>query len=334
MWTFSVGRAWRLMMQTLPFIVLRCLVYFGITLAYILATGVGSGIGWGVGGFGDTDFRAAATVWGGAIGLGVAGAVMYFLREYILYIVKAGHIAVMVRLLDGQSMPEGQSQIEYAKNVVGQRFGEASVLFGLDQLIKGVVKAITGLVQGVASLLPIPGLQNLMSVVRAFLRLAVGLIDEVILAHAIRTESENPWLSARTALVLYGQNGSIMLKNAAWLTLIVYGLSILVFLFFLAPAAALVYMLPGAWSAGGMVFALLFAWAVKAALIEPFAIACLLQAWFKAIEGQTPDPQWEARLDSVSTQFQRLRDKAGNWVGGTTGSSGSTDSAGPSAPGA
>ena len=110
MWTFSVGRAWRLMMQTLPFIVLRCLVYFGITLAYILATGVGSGIGWGVGGFGDTDFRAAATVWGGFIGLGVAGAAMYLLREYILYIVKAGHIAVMVRLLDGQPMPEGQSR--------------------------------------------------------------------------------------------------------------------------------------------------------------------------------------------------------------------------------
>ncbi|MFA5522335.1 MAG: hypothetical protein WDA28_11315 [Castellaniella sp.] len=334
MWTFSIGRAWGLMMQTLPFIMLRCLVYFGITLAYILATGVGSGIGWGVGGFGDTDFRAAATVWGGFIGLGVAGAAMYFLREYILYIVKAGHIAVMVRLLDGQPMPEGQSQIDYAKRVVGQRFGQASMLFGLDQLIKGVVKAITGLVQGVAGLLPIPGLQNLMSVVRAFLRLAIGLIDEVILAYAIRTESENPWLSARTALVLYGQNGGIMLRNAAWLTLIVYGLSILVFLFCLAPAAALVYMLPGAWSAGGMVFALLFAWAVKAALIEPFAIACLLQAWFKAIEGQSPDPQWEARLDAASTQFKRLRDKAGSWVGGTAAPTDATDPAGPSVPGA
>ena len=50
------------------------------------------------------------------------------------------------------------------------------------------------------------------------------------------------------------------------LTLIVYGLSFVVFLVMLAPAAAVVYLLPGAWSAGGIVFALVFAWAVKAAL--------------------------------------------------------------------
>jgi len=45
MWDFSVGRAMGLMMQTLPFVVLRIGVYFGITLAYILATGAGAGIG-------------------------------------------------------------------------------------------------------------------------------------------------------------------------------------------------------------------------------------------------------------------------------------------------
>ena len=107
-----------------------------------------------------------------------------------------------------------------------------------------------------------------------------------------------------------------MLKNAAWLTIIMYGLSFLVFLIMLAPAAALVYLIPGAWSAGGFIFALIFAWAVKAALIEPFAIASMMDVYFRVIEGQTPDPAWDARISQVSRKFNQLKEKAANWTGG------------------
>lgn len=105
------------------------------------------------------------------------------------------------------------------------------------------------------------------------------------MAHSIRTKADNPWLSAREALVLYGQNAKPIMINAAWLTAIIYILSFVVFLVMLAPAAALVYLIPGAWSAGGVVFELIFAWAIKAAFIEPFAIACMLQVYFKVTEG-------------------------------------------------
>jgi len=313
MWDFSMRRAMGIMMQTLPFIVLRCLVYFAITMAYILMTGIGTGVGWGIGGFGDSGFRAATTLWGGIAGFSITGIVMLFFREYILYMVKAGHIAVMVKLIDGEPMPEGRSQISYAQKEVQERFMQANILFALDRLVLGVISAITGIVRTMGSFLPIPGMKNLMVFLRAFLRLAVGLIDEVILAYIIRTKSKNPWSSARTALILYGQNGVNMMKNALWLTFFTYGLALLVFLFCLAPAAALVYMLPGAWSAGGMVFALLFAWAIKASLIEPFAIACLLTAYFKAIEGQEPNAEWEERLQNSSRQFRTLAERAASW---------------------
>ncbi len=316
MWDFDMGKAMGLMMRTLPFLVFRMAVYFGIAVAYVLVTGVGAGVGWGIGAFGEPDFQATTTAYGGVIGFALTAGVIYFLREYILYIVKAGHIAVMVEALDGRALPEGKGQIEYAKDVVQSRFSEASVLFGVDQLVKGVVRAITGLIQGIMTLLPIPGLNNIMGVVRAFLRVAVGLVDEVILAHAIRTRSENPWSSAREALVLYGQNARPMLRNAAWLTLFVYAISFVVFLVMLAPAALVVWLLPGAWSAGGFVFALLFAWAVKAALIEPFAIACLLQAFFKVTDGQEPNPEWQAKLENASAKFREMGEKAVSWATG------------------
>ena len=116
--------------------------------------------------------------------------------------------------------------------------------------------------------------------------------------------------------MLYGQNARPMLVNAAWLTAIVYGLSFVVFLLMLAPAAAVVYLMPGAWSAGGLVFAIIFAWAVKAALIEPFAIACMLQVFFKVTEGQVPNPEWEAKLDKLSDKFRGMAAKAKTWVTG------------------
>jgi hypothetical protein len=310
MWDFSVSRAMGLMGRTLPFILLRMAVYFGITLGYVLVTGTGAGIGYGVGIIGGPDFQANSTLWGGFIGFGLFAAFMYWAREYILYIVKAGHIAVLIELIDGQTLPEGRGQIEHATEAVKQRFGQASILFAIDQLIKGVVRAISGLVRGILTMLPIPGAQQLAGILRAFLSVAVGFVDEVILAYAMRTQSDNAWMSAKEALVLYGQNYKIMLKNAAWLAFIVYGLGFLVFLLMLAPAALIVYLMPGAWSAGGFVFALLFAWSVKAALLEPFAITCMMQVYFSTIEGQQPDPQWEAKLEQLSKKFRKLKERA------------------------
>ena len=322
MWDFSIGRSFELMVKTMPFIVFRVLVYAGIAVAYVLVTGVGAGVGWGIGAFGDDDFRGASIFWGGAIGFGLTAGVLYFLREYILYVVKAGHIAVLVKLIDNEPVPDGQGQIGYATEVVKQRFAETSVLFAIDQLVKGVLAAIIGIVQGIATLLPIPGLQNIVGLVRAFLRISVGFVDEVILAYAIRTNSTNPWASAQTALVLYAQNYKVMLKNAAWLTLITYGLAFVVFLVMLAPAAGIVALFQNGWAAGGFVFAIIFAWAVKAALIEPFAIACLMQAYFRTIEGQAPDPEWDARIGSVSRKFNEIKDRAVRWVGGDGAPSG------------
>lgn len=310
MWDFSITRSLRLMVQTLPFVLLRMAVYFGVAVTYILVTGAGAGIGWGIGGFGNVDFRANATFWGGTIGFVVVGAVMYFLREYILYMVKAGHIAVLVKLIGGEKIPNGRSQITHAREEVTNRFAQASILFGVDQLIKGVLRAITGLVRGILTILPIPGAKQFVTVVQAFLRIAIGFVDEVILAYAIRTESTNAWASARTGLVLYAQNYRPMLRNAAWLALIVYGLSFIVFLVMLAPASLVVYLVPGAWSAGGIVFALLFAWSFKAALLEPFAITCMMEVYFRTIEGQVPDEAWEAKLDQLTGKFSKLKEKA------------------------
>lgn len=143
-----------------------------------------------------------AAVWGGIIGFGVF---MYWPHEYLLYLVKAGHIAILVTLLDGYTLPQDTSQIRYGSYVVKARFAKTSILFAMDQLIKGVIKALTGLARGALSIVSLPGAQQLASLLHTFLRVAVGFVDEVILARTIRTASTNPWGTARDSLILYGK---------------------------------------------------------------------------------------------------------------------------------
>jgi hypothetical protein len=318
MWDFSIAKALGLMIRTAPFLIFRALVYFGIAAALVIATGAGAGTGYGIGLLSDEEFRTTSTLWGGIAGFGLTAGVIFFLRDYLLYLVKAGQIAVMVDYLDGKPLPYGQGQIAYARAVVTERFGQASALFALDRLIRGVIGLITGLVEGVMTILPIPGLAQVMTAVRAYLRIAVGLVDEVILAHAIRTRSENAWEAAHDGLVLYAQNGRAMLINAAWLTLISWVLAAVVFVLMLGPAAALVWLLPGDASAGMFVFALIFAWAVKAAVIEPFALACMLQVFFSVTEGQEPQPEWRGRLTQISDKFRLLGERAVGWKPGAS----------------
>lgn len=316
MWDFSFGRAITMVLRTLPFILLRLFVYAAISASYLVAVGMGAGVGWLLGRVASVEGAAGGAFWGALIGFGLTTAILYLLREYLLYLVKAAHIAVLVELLDGKSVPDGQNQLTFGTASVKAHFTESSVLFGVDQLIKGVIAVIAGLTRGVAALLPIPALQTLMNLINAVIRMSLTYVDEIILAHLLRSRTVNPWETAQDALVLYAQNYRHMLKNAAWLTLLIWLATLGLFLLFLGPAAGLLALFPRAASAWVFLIALLFAWALKKAVMEPIAIACLMQVYFATITGQTPDREWRMRLEECSGKFRELGQKAASWIGG------------------
>lgn len=309
MMDFSLGQIFGLLLRTLPFLLLRLAVYMGITLAYILATGAGAGIGFMFGKVAGEGGGGAAM--GAFIGFGIISGVLYWAREYLLYLVKAGHIAVLAELLQGKEIPGGRGQIEHAGAVVKERFVESSVLFGVDQLIKGILKVFNRTMLMIANFLPIPGLDGLVKFVNTVVNTSLTYVDEVILAHAIRTQSTNAWASARDAVVLYAQNYKTMLKNAVWLTFIIWGLTLAIFIIVLGPVAALVSLFPGVAGFWTFVLAVVTALSLKAALVDPLAMTALMQVFFKVTEGQTPDPTWSAKLEGMSGKFKELKDKAG-----------------------
>lgn len=312
MWDFSLGRTFAVLVKTMPFIAFRLVIYLGIAIAYVVAVGTGAGIGYGLTAFSDEPGGGAGL--GGMVGFGIVSGILYWLREYLLYLIKAGHIAVMVAFLDDKAVPAGRGQIAHAQAVVKERFAEASILFGIDQLIKGILRAINSTLLTVASFLPIPALDALARVVSTILNLSLTFVDEVILARNIRSESESPWETSKDGLILYVQNYKVMLKNAVVLMLLTYSLAIVIFLVMLVPAGVMVAFFPGTTGVWTFVTAIVLAWSIKAALLEPFAVAAMMQVYFKTIDGQEPSPEWDAKLSGMSRQFRQLKDQAAKAV--------------------
>jgi len=268
MWDFSFGRALGMVVQTLPFIVLRIILYAGIALAYVVTVGLGGALGWGFGHMGAGDGGpASGALWGSIIGFVLVSGALYLAREYILYLVKAAHIAVLVEIYDGRSVPAGQSQIGYGATFVKSHFAESSVLFGVDQLIKAVLRSLFRTINFFSAFLPIPALQSLIRLAESFVRMSLTYVDEIILAYLIRTKTINPWGTARDGIILFAQNYTHFLKNAVWLSIMMWGLTFVLFVLLLAPAAAFVALMnspSGFWTFG---LAVVVAVALKKAIM-------------------------------------------------------------------
>jgi len=309
---FKPGQILGLLARTTPFLVLRLIVYIGITLAYILAVGIGGGLGALFGKIGGNG--AGGGAFGGLIGFGIVSGLLWCAREYLLYLVKAGHIAVLVELMDGKAIPGGRGQIDYASGIVKQHFTTSSMLFGLNQLIRGILKAFNRLTLSIASWLPIPGLDVVVKLIDAVINTGLSHLDQVILAQILRVRGDNPWAVARDCTVLYAQNAKGALKNAVFLTFLIWGLTLLILFLVAAPIAAAVGLFHV--HAGFVTFllAVVAALSLKAALIDPFATVALIQVYDKITQGQTPNPEWSAKLESMSTKFRELTQKARDFV--------------------
>lgn len=307
LWDFSIGRTFGVVARTWPFLVLR-LIVFGITgLIFVVMVASGGVLGHELLPliFGDLSAMQSG-IFGAMGGVGLGALVVRIVREYTLYMVKAAHIAVIVRLIDHGSLPHGAGQLSYGWRTTRERFVEASLLFGLDQMIKAALAGVRKLFDRIGGWLP--GLGVILSIVGAIVEVAVSYVDEIILAHNIRNPSANPWRTSADAVVLYAQNGRVMLKNAAWLALflLIGGLAILAV--FVGPFALMAEGLPGPNNGYALAAAIVLAIVIMNVILEPIAFCALLQVYDQATAGQTPDPAWEQRLDRATPAFSELRD--------------------------
>lgn len=122
-----------------------------------------------------------------AVGLAfTALAVAYFAAIAFLLFTLAGIsegialvgllVAVIAHAVDTGGIPP--NQIRFGKDRVRGQFTEASVLFGVDMVVQGVIKHFNGTVASVGRTFGfVPGLQQLMTVVRRTIGIAASYID-------------------------------------------------------------------------------------------------------------------------------------------------------------
>lgn len=291
MWDFDLGANLRFVFLTWPYIALRimiCLVALALALLFM---GSGAVLGYGLmAETGDVDARIIGGCLGALAAFVMGCGLFYMAREFILYLVTAGQIAVFVDLMDGHSVSLGLGQLRHGAREVKARFAQSSALFVLHELIHGVTRLFTSLL----SFFPVPGLS---SMVNALLRVSVGLIDEIILAYAIRTRSEDPAEAARHAVILYAQNLTAMMRNAAWLALFIHMMTAAIFAIGLGLAVLLAPALEGLSWIVAAILAFIGTLVLRATLVRSLAVACLWQAFMRVTDGQLPDPAWEAKLD-------------------------------------
>jgi hypothetical protein len=163
----------------------------------------------------------------------------------------------------------------------------------------------------VTEVIPIPGLDALAKIATAILNFAVTYVDESILSYNLSRAGEGIWESAKRGVILYAQNWKPILTTAFWIAVVnVVGLAVLV-LVTLIPFGLLAMMTSnGTLKFFWLVMAITIAYGLKLSIVNPFCLVAMIKTYNEAVRGQEPDARWEEHLQTVSSKFRELRDKA------------------------
>lgn len=301
----QIGRAVRIVLQTSPYLFYRAAVYGAICAGAALVLLFLALIGYLFGG------TAAFVMLLIALGAGGFGARL--LREYVLYLLRAGHVAVITEIIERGKLPEGVSQTQWGSTKVKAFFKEISVLSLIDQMIKGIIRVVNRTLLKVINILPIPGMDKAAKAVEKVVDFSLTYIDESILAYTFKTQNENVYDAAKSGIILYCQAWKGLLKNAVALTVFCYVSTILCALIFLIPLGAIAWALPETWGFakfGLFLLALFMGFSLKWILFDPIACTATILTFLRETENMVPDPEWEQRIESVSDKFRELKQKA------------------------
>lgn len=284
---------------TMPFVVAKLALGGAIVAISSVLFAFLMGIGWLFGGNG---------MWMGfMIWIACMGGIRFALMHYAGYLIKAGHIAVIVEMFKTGELPE--QQVEYGKNLVKERFLTTNVYFALDRLIAGAVKQIQNVVDKAGNALDfIPGMHTLTGMTKFFVDISLGYIDECCLAWTFYNKEQSAYESAADGVVIYAQNWKVLLKNAAMAMIkALVVLSVLV-LFIFIPMGLMFKLLK--WSGFiAFVLACMIGWIVKFAIIDSYLMIEMMATYMQTAPTTEITFDLYEKLCKISTCFKEMFQK-------------------------
>lgn len=304
----SIERAWLIYKRAWPFLLLRLAAGLAVSVASLFGLIVGAWLLEAVAGQGGL-----LGAWGGLMGLWGAAFGLSRIRWRVRLAVGIPHVAAFGESLRDPPLSEGEEQVAEAQALVSDRFTGPVLLSKLDPQIREAAGAIPGLIGGARLFVTMRGMDGLAAMLTWLMALAMAPMVDLVHAYIIHLRAANPWQAARQALVLYGQNSRRLIVNGLAASAVVWAASLLVLLILTPPMGGLFSSFPYSVSAWSLLGAALFAWAIKSAFFDPFALAALTPIFFRLADSQTPDPEWDRALADLSPAFRRIRNRAAAW---------------------
>ncbi len=300
-----LGETVSIVFKTLPFLILRAAVYLLFGVLLVIYFGIIYLVGRAVS---EISPNAEVIAWG--LGLLVSFPLTRLAREYILYLVKAGHVAVISALATQGKLPEGMGQIAYGKKLVTENFKNSSVLFLVDRMVHGVIRVLTRLMMGLTDFLSgVPGIDGLRKIMHAILYFSFTYIDEAILARKFIHPEETAWKSAHQGLILYAQIWRSILLTALFTGLVAL-ISLPIFLVLtIGPALGAAALEPQKkWLF--ITMGIIAGFVLKAVLVDPFTMTQMIVVYLKETAGLQPNPEWEQKIEAASSKFVQIKKNA------------------------
>lgn len=303
----------------MPFFLARFAIYGIFAVAALIFLGIMIGIGFLLLKlFGEASGAFIIVM---LITFGMIYGALRFVERYVLYMVKVGHISIVVELLRNGTIPDGKGQIAYGKDQVKKNFGSANVAFVVDKAIHGAVRQIQRWMLRVGEFFSfVPGAKNIIGILNAVMSVSLNYIDEAVVSYIILRKNEerqeSVWKSASDGVVLYAQSWKGIIKTAAGAVVFIYGFSIITFLVFALPFMGLGKLLSKNspelgffMGAIAVIGAYVVTVALKRALIDPIVTIAMIRSYQTSIKGLEPAMDLQQKLLGVSGKFKSLFDK-------------------------
>jgi hypothetical protein len=288
--------------KTLPFMLIRLAVYVAFFIGICIYTAIAVFFLGLVQKSGVMSLVVFAVFGGGG------WAIYSFVREYITYMIKAAHIAVITELAMNGSIPDGFSMYKYGVEKVKAQFATANILFGLDRLVAGSVKQIQRAIGGIGAFFSfIPGVKGLTDVLNLFVDIILNYVDECIMSYIFIHKGENEWKSAADAIVLYVQNWKSVLKMGAKLLVFILVFVVIGYILFIGIFSGLFS------SASGIIpiiITLIFAITLKAAILDSIVMVYMVTNFLQVSANQTPAYDLYGQIEGWSKKFTDIMGKA------------------------
>lgn len=228
-----------------------------------------------------------------------------FIKSYVLYMVKAGHVAVVSEFVAKGSIENNQNQIAYGTAMVKKYFLTANAMWILDNLMRRAVYEIQKGINTIGQFLSfIPGISFITSIADMFVGLLLNYSDESVFAYVFQKGDTNVWKSSADGIVLFAQNWKAMIKAAGVLTLSLVGLLAATGIIGLGVFTGATALNLNGIIIAGIVIAIFLL--LKWALLDPFVMIFMVNRYLEVALGQQPSVDMYSKIQEVSKKFQEI----------------------------